>query len=119
MKLRFDLRYARLYPGNLTIAMPSRRFEGAGLDVGRGVALEDMSIVLSEVAKTVARHAQRDDLAPAIVEHVRHGNDALPDLEIGAIGSPARNKTSRLRQRRGPPNDRIRASRSHRAACRC
>ena len=60
--------------------------EGAGLDVGQRLAFEGVTAVDVEIADAVARGADGDDLAAAVVERARHRDDARPDLEECAIG---------------------------------
>ena len=55
--------------------------EGAGLDIGQRLAFEGVPAVDVEVADTVARGADGDDLAAAVIQGARHCDDARPDLE--------------------------------------
>ena len=55
--------------------------EGAGLDIGQRLAFEGVAAVDVEVADAVARGADGDDLAAAVIERARHRDDARPDLE--------------------------------------
>jgi hypothetical protein len=50
--------------------------EGAGLDSGQRLAFEGVAAVEVDVADTVARGANGDDLPAAVVERARDRNDA-------------------------------------------
>ena len=81
--------------------------EGAGYDVGQGLAFEGVTAVDVEVADAIARGANSDDLAAAVVE-VRD-TATTPDLILknAPMGSPARKSISRFFQRRRPPRPSI------------